>query len=211
MGPTDDHPEAPAASVHAHADQLGAEPRAAERQRPAATDQPVVLSTRDLVKTYGNAGLFGRGRAGQGGARRGLRDPPRRDAGHRRRIGLGQVHRGALHRAADRPQRGPHRARRHRHRHHAGGPAARAAAQDPDHLPGPVSLAEPAPHGRPVDRRRPGQLRHAARRSLAARAPADGAGAAGPGIAATAIRTSSPAASASASASRARWRWSRSC
>ncbi|MEO7854310.1 MAG: ABC transporter ATP-binding protein [Rubrivivax sp.] len=33
-----------------------------ERKRPAATNQPVVLSTRDLVKTYGNAGLFGRGR-----------------------------------------------------------------------------------------------------------------------------------------------------
>ncbi|MGL6112836.1 MAG: ABC transporter ATP-binding protein, partial [Rubrivivax sp.] len=62
MGPTDDilrRPQHPytrmlIASVPSH------EPP--PRTRPAAINEPVVLSTDKLVKTYGNAGLFGRGR-----------------------------------------------------------------------------------------------------------------------------------------------------
>jgi peptide/nickel transport system ATP-binding protein len=62
MGPTDDilsRPQHPytrmlIASVPSH------EPP--PRTRPAATNEPVVLSADKLVKTYGNAGLFGRGR-----------------------------------------------------------------------------------------------------------------------------------------------------
>ncbi len=44
------------------------------------------------------------------------RDPPRPDAGHRRRIGLGQEHGGALHRAPDRSERRLGAAPRRRHR-----------------------------------------------------------------------------------------------
>jgi peptide/nickel transport system ATP-binding protein len=62
MGPTDDmlkRPQHPytrmlIASVPSH------EPP--PRTRPAATHEPVVLSADKLIKTYGNSGLFGRGR-----------------------------------------------------------------------------------------------------------------------------------------------------
>jgi ABC-type dipeptide/oligopeptide/nickel transport system ATPase component len=50
-------------------------------------------------------GLVRQGAHRARGAGRELRDPPRPDAGHRGRIGLGQEHGGALHRAPDRPQR----------------------------------------------------------------------------------------------------------
>ena len=82
----------------------------------------------------------------------------------------------------------------------------------PDRLPGPLPLAQPAPHGRRLDRRGADELRpvRAARRAQRARELMALVGPR-PGGARTATRTSSRAASGSASASPARSRWSPSC
>ena len=107
MGPTERGAAAPAACLHPDADRLGAVTHAAAAQRPATTGARWCCSREALAKTYGDSGWFGKARTVQAAQRRRPRDPPRRDAGHRRRIGLGQVDRGALHRAADRPDRRP--------------------------------------------------------------------------------------------------------
>ena len=62
--------------------------------------------------------------------------------------GCGKSHAGAAGAAADRAQRRARGLRRHRPRHAGRGRAARAAARDADHLPGPVLVAEPAHDGR---------------------------------------------------------------
>ena len=89
----------------------------------------------------------------------------------------------------------------------------RRAARHPDHLPGPVRVAQPA-HARLRASSKKGWPRCSPTLDAAAaprphRAPVR-AGRPAPRRAASAIRTSSPAASASASRSRARWRCSRS-
>ena len=147
------------------------------------------------------------------GRRRGLL-PGR--ARQRARPGGGVRLRQVDHRPADHPALRPDRrvdeVRRPRDRQPVEQADAAAAQRDPDDLPGPVQLAEPAAHRR-HDRRH------------AAAGAQDGPGEQGPGpgpraargrrastpSTTTATRTSSPAASASASASPARWRCSRSC
>ena len=76
-----------------------------------------------------------------------LVDPARRDARHRRRIRLRQVDRGALHRAADRAERRADPGRRRRHRAGAGPAPAPPPPARPDRVPGPLPLAQSAPHG----------------------------------------------------------------
>ena len=141
------------------------------------------------------------------GRRRRPRRPPRRDARHRRRVGLRQVDARRLHPAPDRAdgRRGPLRRRRIslalRRR------AAPQAARDADHLPGSVLVAEPA-HARRRHRRRGlGDPRpRPRRRSDGAASSSCSPRSASAPTPTTATRTSSAAASASASASRARSR-----
>ena len=136
---------------------------------------------------------------------------PGRNPRHRRRIRLRQIDRRALHS----PPRRPHRRRRAPARDRPRpAVAARAAPSPPAHtnrVPGPLSLAQPAPRRRRVDRRRADQITaslptpHGAARassstSSASTPPRPGA-----------IRTNFRAASASACASPARWPWSPKC
>jgi peptide/nickel transport system ATP-binding protein len=83
---------------------------------PTDASAPVVLKARGPGQDLPRQGLVRQGAQGARGAGRELRDPPRPDAGHRGRIGLGQEHGGALHRAPDRPHRRRGAARQRRHR-----------------------------------------------------------------------------------------------
>jgi hypothetical protein len=75
-------------------------------ERPAdAARAPVVLRAGLVQDLPLDKGWFGKARRCMRRKDVQLRDPPRPDAGHRRRIGLGQEHGGALRRAPDRPQR----------------------------------------------------------------------------------------------------------
>ena len=145
--------------------------RAARRARPCCAPRS---SARPIA---GNV-VLPEGARREGRGRRRSRHPPRRDAGHRRRIGLGQVDGGALHRPPDRPDRGQGLPGRHRDRHHVGRQAAPAPPAGADRLPGPLPLDEPAHHGRRFDHRGADELRPAARRGARPRAQADGDGAA---------------------------------
>ena len=117
-----------------------------------------------------------RRRAVREGARRARRrqrrlaGAARRDARHRRRIRLRQDHGRALHRAADRRRRAARSGSRM--------PTSRTLperrlrplpAAHPGGVPGPLSLAEPAPHRRRVDHRGADEFRpvRATRRSSA--------------------------------------------
>ena len=89
-----------------------------------------------------------------------FRDRARRDAGHRRRIRLGQVDAGAHGRRAAAGERGPGADRRRRHRRdqrRRGAP--RGAAAHADDLPGPLRLAQSALAGRRHHRRADPRLR----------------------------------------------------
>ena len=143
-----------------------------------------------------------------GGRRRQLRDPARRDARARRRVGLRQVDAGPRLSGCTSPPA----ARSFDGPRHLAALTPRAAAAAPrhaDHLPGPLRLAQPAHarrrrssasrcdprHGRPRSERS-GACRSCSSRSGSRRSTA------------TATRTSSPAASGSASGSPARSRCS---
>ena len=88
------------------------------------------------------------------GARRGrgqgrlADDPSRRNARHCRRVRFGQVDGGALRCAAGRYLGRQYQDRRHRYRGHAGGEIPPDAPARPVHLPGSISIAQSAPHGR---------------------------------------------------------------
>ena len=87
------------------------------------------------------------GRPLRGGRRRVVRHPARPDAGPGRRVGLRQDdHRQGDRATAARPgrHRRPGAARRQQPVRAAGRRAASRAARHPDHLPGPVLVAEPA-------------------------------------------------------------------
>ena len=115
--------------------------RAAHRGRAPDQALPGRLGR---VHTPGRRGARGRGRDAQ--------RAPRRDARHRRRVGLRQVDDGTAHAQAARadgghdPLRWP--------RHHASQPARHAPhpARDADDLPGPLLVAESAPDGGPDHR-----------------------------------------------------------
>ena len=116
------------------------------------------------------------GRPRQGRRRRLLRALQGRDAGHRGRVRLWQVHPGP---AADAPRgadRRVGRLRRGRHVQAARPRHAQAAPRHPDRVPGPVHLAQPPQDGR---RHRRGAVRHPPRRGAARAGPAQG----GPGAA----------------------------
>ena len=105
-----------------------------------------VLRTEKLGKIYSGKQLLPEGARREGRGRRRPRHPQGRDAGHRGRIGLGQVDGGALHRPPDRSDRGQGLPGRHRDRHHVGRQAAPAPPQGADRLPGSLSLDESAHH-----------------------------------------------------------------
>ena len=139
------------------------------RQDGAGVSDELILEVREPRQALRGRRRIPRRRAGgrEGGRRRQLRDPPRRDARPRRRVGLRQDDDRALHPAAGAaderadPLRGEgaDHARRRR--------APRRAAPDAGHLPGPVQLAEPA-DDRGADHRR--AARRARHRPGAARA-----------------------------------------
>ena len=202
---------APAAGrLHAHADRLGAEPEAAgaraqDRRRwrlpPSGSARPTAA-----------AACFGGGRVVRAAENVDISGAARRDGRHRRRVGLGQVHGGALHRPPDRADLGRHPHRRRRRGAPAREPPARRTA-------GTCRSCSRTPTARST-RAAPSAPRSSRARSISAcreadamqpRAPADGARRAARRTRSTAIRTSSPAASASASPSPARSPWSRSC
>ena len=84
---------------HAYTQMLiGAVPTLRVDPRPSDPDAPFVLRVRALEKTYRDHRWFAKARASPCGGRRRPRDPARADARHRRRIGIGQVDRRALHR-----------------------------------------------------------------------------------------------------------------
>ena len=99
----------PRARLHADAARRGAGPRAANA-RASGRGAPSCCATRarSARPTSAAAGSARRAQRRTRPRRRRSTMPPRRDARHRRRIGLGQVDGGALHRAPDRAD-----ARRH--------------------------------------------------------------------------------------------------
>ena len=141
-------------------------------------------------------------RHGQGGRRRHVQHPSRRDAGPRGRVGLRQEHdRPGAHPPARPIGRGRPIRRRRPALAQARGPAPDASS-DADHLPGPVRLARSTDDGRCHDRRAARDARSRLRRGEARpdRGPvADRRTRSRRTSAAT--RTSSRAASGSASAS----------
>ncbi len=109
-------------------------------------------------------------RRGARGRRGVVRRARGRDARHRRRERLRQVDHRAPAAAAARPDVGHDRARRPRHHDALAQGAAAAAPRDADDLPGPVLVAEPAPHGRLDHLRAVRDPRHRARRAASASA-----------------------------------------
>ncbi len=178
------------------------------RRRPTP---PVVLRVRrpgqDLQTDQG-CGAAPHDRRGAGGRRHQLRTPAGPHAGHRRRVGVGQIDDPASDPGPDRAAVGFHRGARRR-RGDAGHAGAAGAARRPaGGVPGSGGVAGPtAPRLRSARRavgrqrfrqdadRRPGFGAAGDRRACAAPTPA-------------AIRPNSPAARSSASASPARWRCS---
>ncbi len=146
QGPRDEILKQPAAALHADADRGRAEPDAAaapagaparSRSRPRSCRRPMAAPAGSA------AGPRRQGRAG-----RHHRGPPRRDARHRRRIRLRQIDGCALHRAAGRSDRRRSDDRRRRHRAHARGHVPPLSPPRAGRVPGPLSLAQSAPHGR---------------------------------------------------------------
>jgi hypothetical protein len=139
--------------------------------QPVPEDAPVLLTRR-----RGREVPFADGLVPQAPGRRGAQchaaAAARRDAGHRRRVGLGQDHagHGAAGAAGHRRRRGAARRRAHRQRR-----PHRAARHAPAHaggVPGPLCRAVAAHDGGPDRRRGPG-----AAPARAARGRARGAGA----------------------------------
>ena len=147
-GPDRADPVAPAATLHQDADLLGAvDPSRASRRAQGRHHRAAHREARqDLQRQC----LLPEGAGREGRGRRRSRHPPRRDAGHRGRIGLGQIDGGALHRPADRPDRRQGVPGRHRDRHHVGGQAPAASPAGADRLPGSLPLDEPAHHDRRI-------------------------------------------------------------
>ena len=192
-----------AARLHADADRRGADADASIRGRATPTRRSCCAfarSRRPIATTAGSR----KARSSPCGGRRRPRDPARADARHRRRIGIGQVDRGALHRPPRRSDGGSvllgdgggddiaTMAQR---------PAAQAPQARADRLPGSVPVAEPAPQRRRGADRRAGELRHARAPRRSPRRGSCSSWCEWMRARWTAIRTSSPAASASGSAS----------
>ena len=126
----------------------------------AANVGATALAMEQLSKTYGGKGLLFRSRpGGAGGRERRHHGAARRDGRHRRRIGLGQDHGGALRRPADRADLGRHPHRRRRRGAPAREPPARPPQARADRVPGPLPLAQSATHRRRLDHRGSGQFR----------------------------------------------------
>ena len=175
-----------------------------------------LLAVEGLVEAFRRRGArcFGRPLGDRQGGRRRRASTlrRRRDPGAGRRIRLRQVHARPPGAAADRADRRHACASTARHRRARRARAARAPARMPDHLPGPLRVAQPAHDGGRHPRRAAGAARHRAAGRAPRRASPSCCASVGLDAAARAraTRTSSPAASASASASRARSRSSRS-
>ena len=154
-----------------------AEPRPCTAAMPGSAAAPPVVATpvlevSDLKKHFaiqkGISAAHERPRVR--GRRRELLDPPGRDAGAGRRIGLRQVDRRPHRPAADRADRGQHQARRHRHHAPQPGRASSLPPADADHLPGSVLLARSAHVGGRDRRRAAARARHAVSARSARRA-----------------------------------------
>ena len=190
---------------------LAAVPGLRPPARRALADAPLCSKPGGLSKTYSGGAWLRRRRAVRAASDVSPQPAPGRNPRHRRRIRLRQIDRRALHSPPHRPHRRRRAPARDRPR---AAVAARAAPPPPaytNRVPGPLSLAQPAPRRRRVDRRRADQLRPLSRRRMAPRArtprPRRHRRRRRPG----AIRTSFRAASASACASPARWPWSPKC
>ena len=124
--------------------------------RPVPADAPTLLSGQDIRVEFETVERLVPQAQLRRRARRHARAPARRDAGHRRRIGLGQddARHGAAGVAAD--CRRPHRDGCDAHRRRRPHDAARDAPAHAGGVPGSVRVAQPAHDGRPDRRRRPG-------------------------------------------------------
>ena len=141
-------------------------PRA--RARPSTPTRRLRCASTGLQKTYrARRRVPLARRAPCTRSRRELRDPPRRDAGHRRRIGLGQVHAGALHRSArSTPTRRRSCSTASRPRAALAPRAAAAPQAHPDGVPGSFGSLNPRQRVGRHHRRRADRARHAAREAL---------------------------------------------
>ena len=121
--------------------------------RVSATRDPLV-EVEGLTKHFPVAsGVFtAQHRRGARGRGRHAERPPRRDARHRRRVGLRQVDDRAADAQADRADRGHDPLRGPRHHEPQRARDAPGAARDADDLPGSVLVAQPAPDGGPDHR-----------------------------------------------------------
>ena len=190
---------------------IAAVPSLEPKPRPVQTGA-LAVETVGLTKVYGGGGFLRKEAHRPRRRQRQPAGPARRDAGHRRRIRLRQDHRRALHRAAGATlERRDPAAGFGRHRDARRTPAAPAAPAHPGGVPGPLPVAEPAPHRRRVDRRRADEFRPLRGQGARARAVADAPRRTFARTRSIATRTSSPAASASASPSPARSPWSPRC
>ena len=153
-------PEQPAASLHQATDRRraaadgAAAARALRRNHPDHRQRVEDLSHRRLSRPRRARDAGGEGRIAETAARR--------DARHRRRIRIGQIDAGALHRAADRSGRRLDRARRQGlGEADARGCPPRNPAY-PDGVSGSVRVAQSAPQGGRTGRAGSDRARHAA-------------------------------------------------
>ena len=155
------HPAPAAVRLHAHADRLGAEPGAAQAR---AQDGAGRARHREALQDLRHQEPDFRPRSCRAGSReRRDRRAARRDGRHRRRVGLRQVHGGALRGAADRADLGGHPHRRGRRGPPSRAPPAPPPPQRADRVPGPLPFAQPSPHRRRLHRRGSGELRSGGR------------------------------------------------
>ncbi len=133
---------------HAYTKQLIAAVPPLKAPPPRMLSGKNILTIDGVSKTYRTGGFLGRGaRITDAVKNVSLQPAARRDARHRRRIRLGQIDAGALHRAADRSR---HRLDPARRQGLGEAVARRCPARDPPHpdgVPGSVRLAQSAPQG----------------------------------------------------------------
>ena len=141
---------------------LSAVPSLVPRAPRAETQEPIVLETNELGKVYRERSFLGKAREVAAAKDVTLTLAQGPHARHRRRKWLGQVDGGALHCPTDRSDFRRRAACRPRDLRIVAPAAATAPQENPDHLPGPLSIAQPAHHRRRHHRGRADQLRHAA-------------------------------------------------
>jgi ABC-type dipeptide/oligopeptide/nickel transport system ATPase component len=184
---------------------LSSVPSLVPRAPRPETSEPVVLEANELSKVYRERSLYGKARevAAASNVTLTLRRAARSASSRKR---LRQVDGGTLHRPPDRSDVGRGAAGRPRDFRPVTPAATAASAEDPDHLPGPLPLAQPARHRRRRASRKARSIT-ACRARTRWRGPANcSSWSICRPTPSRAILTSSPAASVSASRSRVRSR-----